>query len=396
MPSTAEVAQSYHALSRKEIALPALFPLKKWLPPKYFFNFRFHWNAIWHHRLAIEIACQMKEGKDWGSNLEQLEEYHKQYSQLYSTMPLCSNKSVSHYIGQCALDALLNKVNEKNIITLDEAFHRLVKDGAFTEGSHYSMYVTACFDRVTNLFSEWYGTHKNPILRRSYVHIFHNLRRVKMWQDRITDTDGVMAVIGDGWYEKTTGVSDDGIFYYEDMTIIRKEGWLLVKNHRQNSFSLHQHPHGDEILIAHQNDWLIQGSGMPSYKHVMAKPWRWRRPRNHFFSETIWDWFVLWRHRVGWSIDKVNSRGVEIEGKELYVRESGHKVIRWPGERENVINGATLKWSYGKFTFEVSGINIKLLRAGSAYRSTTYGNYQKVPVVRICGENIETRIKVND
>jgi len=105
---------------------------------------------------------------------------------------------------------------------------------------------------------------------------------------------------------------------------------------------------------------------------------------------------LIRRHRVGWSIDKVNSRGVEIEGKELNVRESGRKVIRWPGERKNVINGSTLKWSYGKFTFEVSGINIKLLRAGSAYRSTTYGNYQKVPVVRIRGENIETRIKVND
>ena len=402
MPSTAKIAESYHQLAAKQTKLAAQLTLvlqRHYLPRKIpLIGWRFHWNAIWHHRLAIEIACQMKEGKDWASYLEQLEEYHKQYSQLYSTMPLCSNKSVSHYIGQCALDALLNKVNEKNIITLDEAFHRLVKDGAFTEGSHYSIYVTACFDRVTDLFSEWYGTHTNSILRRSYAHIFHNLRKVKKWQNRITDSDGVMAVIGDGWYEKCyrSTLSEDGIFYYEDMTVIRKEGWLLVKNHRQNSFSLHQHPHGDEILIAHQNDWLIQGSGMPSYKHVMAKPWRWRRPRNHFFSETIWDWFVLWRHRVGWAIDKVNSRGVEIEGKELNVREAGHKVIRWPGERENVINGATLKWSYGKFTFEVSGINIKLLRAGSAYRSTTYGNYQKVPVVRIRGENIETRIKVND
>ena len=402
MPSTAKIAESYHQLAAKQSKLAAQLTLvlqRHYLPRKIpLIGWRFHWNAIWHHRLAIEIACQMKEGKDWASYLEQLEEYHKQYSQLYSTMPLCSNKSVSHYIGQCALDALLNKVNEKNIITLDEAFHRLVKDGAFTEGSHYSIYVTACFDRVTDLFSEWYGTHTNPILRNSYAHIFHNLRKVKKWQNRITDSDGVMAVIGDGWYEKCyrNTLSEDGIFYYEDMTVIRKEGWLLVKNHRQNSFSLHQHPHGDEILIAHQNDWLIQGSGMPSYKHVMAKPWRWRRPRNHFFSETIWDWFVLWRHRVGWAIDKVNSRGVEIEGKELNVREAGHKVIRWPGERENVINGATLKWSYGKFTFEVSGINIKLLRAGSAYRSTTYGNYQKVPVVRIRGENIETRIKVND
>ena len=402
MPSTAKIAESYHQLAAKQSKLAAQLTLvlqRHYLPRKIpLIGWRFHWNAIWHHRLAIEIACQMKEGKDWASYLEQLEEYHKQYSQLYSTMPLCSNKSVSHYIGQCALDALLNKVNEKNIITLDEAFHRLVKDGAFTEGSHYSIYVTACFDRVTDLFSEWYGTHTNPILRNSYAHIFHNLRKVKKWQNRITDSDGVMAVIGDGWYEKCyrNTLSEDGIFYYEDMTVIRKEGWLLVKNHRQNSFSLHQHPHGDEILIAHQNDWLIQGSGMPSYKHVMAKPWRWRRPRNHFFSETVWDWFVLWRHRVGWAIDKVNSRGVEIEGKELNVREAGHKVIRWPGERENVINGATLKWSYGKFTFEVSGINIKLLRAGSAYRSTTYGNYQKVPVVRIRGENIETRIKVND
>jgi hypothetical protein len=402
MPSTAKIAEVYHQLAAKQTKLAAQLTLvlqRHYLPRKIpLIGWRFHWNAIWHHRLAIEIACQMKEGKDWAGYLEQLEEYHKQYSQLYSTMPLCSNKSVSHYIGQCALDALLNKVNEKNIITLDEAFHRLVKDGAFTEGSHYSIYVTACFDRVTDLFSEWYGTHTNPILHRSYAHIFHNLRKVKKWQNRITDSDGVMAVIGDGWYEKCyrNTLSEDGIFYYEDMTVIRKEGWLLVKNHRQNSFSLHQHPHGDEILIAHQNDWLIQGSGMPSYKHVMAKPWRWRRPRNHFFSETVWDWFVLWRHRVGWAIDKVNSRGVEIEGKELNVRESGHKVIRWPGERENVINGATLKWSYGKFTFEVSGINIKLLRAGSAYRSTTYGDYQKVPVVRIRGENIETRIKVND
>ena len=399
MPSTAKVAAVYHKLAAKQTKLAVVLVVGPRLPRKIpLIGWRLHWNAIWHHRLAMEIACQMKEGKDWASYLNQLEEYHKEYSQLYSTMPFCSNKSVSHYIGQCALDALLNKVNEKNIMTLDEAFHRLVKDGAFTEGSHYSMYVTACFDRVIDLFSEWYGTHTNPILRRSYAHIFHNLRKVKKWQNRITDSDGVMAVIGDGWYEKCyrNTLSEDGIFYYEDMTVIRKEGWLLVKNHRQNSFSLHQHPHGDEILIAHQNDWLIQGSGMPSYKHVMAKPWRWRRPRNHFFSETIWDWFVLWRHRVGWSIDKVNSRGVEIEGKELKVRESGQKVIRWPGERKNVINGPTLKWSYGKFIFEVSGINIKLLRAGSAYRSTTYGNYQKVPVVRIRGENIETRIKVND
>ena len=113
MPSTAKVAAVYHQLAAKQTKLAVVLVVGSHLPRKIpLIGWRLHWNAIWYHRLAMEIACQMKEGKDWGSYLDQLEEYHKKYSQLYSTMPFCSNKSVSHYIGQCALDALVMKLNE--------------------------------------------------------------------------------------------------------------------------------------------------------------------------------------------------------------------------------------------------------------------------------------------
>ena len=396
MPSTAKTAEQYHSLVKNRIAVHSLFPLKQWVPRKIFPKFRFHWNAIWTHRLALEVACQMKEAGGWATHLKELDDYQTAYRQLHDTMPLCSNKSISHYVGLCAIEALTGKIEEKNLVTLDEAFSRTVKDGAFTEGAHYSKYVTDCFDRVHSMFQEAYGESENIILRSAWNHIVYNLEKVKLWQQLISDTDGVMAVIGDGWYEKVTPTSENGVFYYEDMTIQRGSEWVVIKNHRQNPFSLHQHPHGDEILIAHQNDWLIKGSGMPTYKKVMARPLKWRSPNNHFFTETIWDWWVIWRHRVGWSIDKTNSRIVDIKGSTIVIQDSGKKTVRFPGDRTKVSNGKLLTWQHGKFRFSVEGINIKLLVSTTAYASTTYGNEESIPVIRISGENIITRISVND
>jgi len=398
MPSTAKTAERYHSLANKRITPKCLFPLDQWVPRKIFPDFRFHWNAIWTHRLALEVACQMDEEGNYGNYLNELISYHDAYKQLYSTMPLCSNKSISHYVGICALDALLygGSGNEKYLIALDEAFSRTVKDGAFTEGGHYSKYVTDCFDRGFELFDKTYSSHHNVVLRDTWNHIVSNLNKVKRWQQLISDSDGVMAVIGDGWYEKVIPTNEEGYFYYEDMTIQRQDDWVVVKNHRQSPFSLHQHPHGDEILIAHKNDWLIKGSGMPSYKKVMAKPWKWRSPNNHFFTESVWDWWVIWRQRVCWSRDKSNSRVVDIKGDTLVIHDIGKKVIRMPGKRDEVKNEKLLTWKHGKFTFAVEGINIKLLGSTKAYAATTYGNEESIPVIRISGENITTRIIVND
>ena len=396
--STAEVGEAYHDLSKKRTNVGKLSPFTQWLPRKYIF-WRIHWNAIWHHRLAMEISCQVYEMGDYHTFWKSIEDYAKGYSQLYSTMPLCSNKSISHYVGQCALDAILNKTNEKNILTLDRALKAVTKDGAFTEGGHYSKYVTDCFDRVEGLFENWYGKQADAsALKESYESIKENVAKVKRWQQLISDTDGVMAVIGDGWHEKVEPLDEKGMFKYDDMTINRQGSWLTIQNHRVNGFALHQHPHGNEILIAHENDWLVKGSGMPSYKHVMKKPLKWRRPRNHFFTESKWDWWWLWRHRKLTPEDSPAARALKIDGETLTITESNKKTVRWPGERDNIKreDDNSLTWRYGKFSFKVEGINIKLMGADYAYAATTYRNEHQIPVIRINGENLITRIGVHD
>ena len=396
MHSAAEIANTYHDLARKKLRVGNLTPFKQWLPTKVLGR-RVHWNAIWSHRLAMEIACQLSETGDYGTYLGHLEEYWQEYKKLYSTMPLCSNKSISHYVGQCSLDAVLERVNEKNILTLDKALKKVTKDGAFVEGGHYSKYVTDCFDRVEVLFDKWYGESDNKTLKTTYRHIKKNVAEVKRWQQLISDTDGVMAVVGDGWHEKVIPTDEEGTFEYDDMTIIRKGLWVIIKNHRVNGWALHQHPHCNEILIAHDKDWTTKGSGMPSYKHVMAKPFKWRRPRNHFFTESKWDWWWIWRHRRRWTLDTPSERVVDLNGRTITIEETGKKTIRWPGERDSVSKGDnSLGWKYGKFSFTVEGINIKLLEKDYAYAATTYRNEQKIPVIRISGEKIKTRIMVND
>ena len=59
---TSDVAAAYHKLAAKQIAVTNLMPFKDWLPRKIpLFGMRVSWNAIWAHRLAIEIACQFDE-----------------------------------------------------------------------------------------------------------------------------------------------------------------------------------------------------------------------------------------------------------------------------------------------------------------------------------------------
>ena len=397
--STAEVGEAYHKFSKKEIRLGGLTPFVQWLPRKYCKLWRIHWNAIWSNRLAMEIACQIDEMGDYHTWYTSLEEYWKEYNKLYSTMPLCSNKSISHYVGQCSLDAVLGKTIENNILTLDKALQKITNGGDFREGGHYSKYVTDCFDRVENLFDQYYGQNENEVMKNAYHHIKSNVAEIKLWQRRISDTDGVMAIIGDGWYEKVEPIEEDGQHTYPDMTIIRKGLWLVIQHHRISPFALHQHPHCNEIMIAHGKDWLVRGSGMPSYKHVMKKPLKWRRPRNHFFTESKWDWWWIWRHRKNWSLDTPHNRPVTLNGSTITITDSGKKTIRWPGERENVkgVDGNnSLCWTQGKFSFTVEGINIKLLGNDHAYAATTYRNEEEIPVVRISGENLKTRISVND
>jgi hypothetical protein len=55
-----------------------------------------------------------------------------------------------------------------------------------------------------------------------------------------------------------------------------------------------------------------------------------------------------------------------------------------------------MEWKYTKFNFVVEGINIEVLKDDAVCAATTYGNEQIIPVLRVKGENIITRITVND
>ena len=175
------------------------------------------------------------------------------------------------------------------------------------------------------------------------------------------------------------------------MTITRStNGWLLVANHRKTGFALHEHGHGDEVLVAKDDQWIIQGSGMPSYKQVMAKPWRWRRPRNHFFSESKLDFYSLWRFRK----NSLITRSADTNDGNVTIKDVGNKVVRFPVSDScqwtNTNN--TVFYEYLGYRFITKG-NIKSVKEDYAWQSGGYRVEKKIKVLRIKGTDLITTIQ---
>ena len=383
--SAGESGTYYHQLCKKEIT-------PKFLINEYGINGSLipllHWSPIWPHRIAVEIAAQLFEKPE--AHLiprDKLETYRKTYQRAWSTMPLKSNKSFSYFVGACALDALTHTYTKKNIHTLLKITDKLVADGAFIEGSHYSLYCSEAYERALPLLDSFYGTDETD---DTWTKIKEKMEQLNLWQSLITSSDGVVASIGDSWYEKANTASSTGTFEYKDMTIQRDKGWLVVANHRKTGFALHEHCHGDEVLVAKDNKWIIQGSGMPSYKQVMAKPWIWRRPRNHFFSESKLDFYSLWRFRKKFAI----KRSTEITDMGVVIKDIGKKTIRFPvndGCQWSQGNG-NLFFEYEGFSFVVRG-DIANVKEDYAWQSIGYREEKKVKVLRIKGTDLVTTIQ---
>jgi hypothetical protein len=391
--STGESSTYFHQLCKKEVSPSFLineYGVKGALIPI------ISWNNIWHTRIAGEISAQIYEdGKliisptaRTSFNLayprHKLEAYRKTYQRAWSTMPIKSNKSFSHLVGACALDAITNTYTLKNIETLRKITDHLVNDGCFIEGSHYSLYCSDAYDRVLPLLENFYENDGH------WVAVKKKMELLSVWQSNITSSDGVVASIGDSWYEKTNTASSDGTFEYKDMTIKRNNGWLVVANHRKTGFALHEHCHADEVLLAKDKKWIIQGSGMPSYKQVMAKPWIWRRPRNHFFSESKLDFYSLWRFRKKF----VNTRSVDINKGSVSIKDVGKKTVRFPVNDNcqwSQGNG-NLFFEYGGFSFVVKG-DITNVKEDYAWQSIGYREEKKIKVLRVKGTDLVTIIQ---
>jgi len=251
--------------------------------------------------------------------------------------------------------------------------------------SHYSLYCSTAYERVLPLLDSFYEKEGH------WIHIKQKMKLLSDWQSNITSSDGVVASIGDSWYEKTNTSSATGTFHYTDMTIKRStSGWLVVANHRRTGFALHEHCHGDEVLLAKGDRWIIQGSGMPSYKHVMAKPWRWRRPRNHFFSESKWDYYSFWRFRKKSMI----TRSAEINNGNVVVKDIGKKTVRFPVNdacQWTHANDAVF-YEYQGYSFVTRG-DVRSVKEDFAWQSGGYKVEKKIKVLRIKGADLTTTIK---
>ena len=345
----------------------------------------FHWNAIWHHRIAVEISSQLFEKQNEVMVIANgLKKYRKNYQRMFSTMPLRSNKSFSYYLGMICLDAICGEYSEKNLKKFTSIIRHLVGDGAFVEGSHYSLFCSQSFKSAFILLDKFY---KNN-------HIWNDacdsIKKLEEWQSRIANSEGVVASIGDSWYEKVEQPStEEGSFSYKDMTILRNKKWVVVKNHRKSPWALHEHPHLNEVLISKDGKWIVQGSGMPSYKQVMAKPFQWRRPRNHFYTELGMDYMYIWRLNK----KRIKNRTVTIEDDSLRIYDTGHNTIRWPieGEYDFKNNLNTITFKYNNANFKVVG-EVNNVKRGYAWQSTSYRNFKKVDVIRIEGFNLVTTV----
>lgn len=348
----------------------------------------FHWNAIWHHRVVVELCAQTheKEERDNAQFFQKLYDYQKMYNRMYSTMPLRSNKSFSYYLGVVALDATLK--SKKNREEHLKVFHNIIThlngDGAFVEGSHYSIFCSQSFDRVYDLLNSYYGE------TELWLEVCASMEKLQLWQRRISNKEGIVASIGDSWYEKVEPTDEYGKFEYQDMTIHRNENWTVVEHHRKSPWALHEHPHLDEVLVSKGGKWIVQGSGMPSYKQVMAKPLRWRRPRNHFYVEKSFDYMWIWRLLKS----KLSNRHVQLTSDVVQIIDKGCKTIRWPIEDEYKVDleNNIVHFAYNGAEFIVSG-DIKSTSKGHSWQSTTYNNSHKIDVLRITGNNLITTIK---
>jgi len=352
-----------------------------------------HWNAIWHHRIAVELCARLYENPELiEKNREALENYRAMYNRMFSTLPLKSNKSFSYYLGAIALDAtlLVKKDRSKNINKFSSIVVKLVGDGCFIEGSHYSIFCSQSFDRVYNLLQSYYDS--APV----WLKVCDLMESLQKWQGRISNNAGVVASIGDSWYEVINPTDETGTFVYKDMTIFRNKNWVVVKNCRKTGWALHEHPHLEEILISKGNQWVVQGSGMPSYSEVMSNPLRWRRPYNHFSNGgRIFNLPFVWRYYKKF----LKTRVVTVNKDNVSIQEQkNHKTtVRWPiGERlypiESRPNQNVVEFCYKGARFTVNG-NIEEVTYDYSWQSTTYGKSEKIKVICITGSNIITKIQ---
>ena len=392
-----KASQLYHQLEARRTREPRpplaeeTRILSNWVP------FVLHPNAIWHHRVLTEIVVQVWEDNGAPAEPTDLADLDpdnirralKRFGRVWSTRQAGpSNKSATHFLAQAVLEqAVEGQPREGTWNKLLEVYRTLVHDGPFREGVHYAVFT---FDPLLRAY-EYLG---RPAA------VDELLQQVGGWLRAAAGEKGEIAQIGDGWPEYVENYAwlaglkappPTAHLQWRDMDILRQGDWVVVQHHRRTKFTWHEQPHGAAVMAAHRGRWILPGPGIPSYDHKLRRPWRWDRPHNNWTRETAWDAPVLWHfwrsrlYRPG--------RHCSVEDGRLIVIDEGRATLRWPGTEPRLADNRAV-WEYDGFRFEVEarGSGAPRLAASSAFITTGYKKWERLPVVRVSGRDLHTTV----
>lgn len=353
----------YYDLCDKKITVHDCFPFEDFMP---FMNM--HWNPFWVHRLAIEICKQIVEQKSYVLFELEIQSMWYCFNKLWNTY-FESNKKITHYIAKASIEKVMNrKVSNETFRELEKSYCIIAHDGAWREGSHYAISV---LEEITKLFfildrKDYEGTK------------FHKaVKSVKKWTKLLANDDAIVTPIGDGWARKIVGIpcKVNGLYEYDDMTILIQDNWKIIQHHRKTGFCFHEQPLLNSLNIAYKNEWVLKGAGIPSYVYKLKNPFKWFRPNNFWITKSWLNLPFIWRFRNPFAITFY----IVNDCVHLQIPD---KIVRLPFDNYVFDNC----WLHGNFIFECVCESVKKSKFSKAYITTKYNHWKEQKVINLRNE----------
>ncbi len=399
--------KAYWALRAGQADLYDMVPLTRWIRPWP------QWNPIWTHRAIIE-SCK----RSWDDNgpvsagvwSDHLRATRKKLAARWDTTVFGrghSNKSFTHYLTICCLDAAVGEKRIEPFRKLIAIYQELAPDGCWREGIHYGLFCYDAIRRAWDLLTGVWPHHQRAGLTRCF-------QAHQEWLAVTKNHAGIWPTVGDGWPEdeeklwidipvpRKFNAEEPIVIIYGDMTIHRNKDWVVIQNHRRSGPCYHEHCEGDGILVSYKGEWVLPGDGCPTWFRKVLAPWKWDRPKNHWGTVRKWDWPVLWRLRNRRAA--VSTRRVALWRDRVVVEDwVGKNKIQWPSPDQTQTSNSIrfgfnpftekdfMDWKWGDLGVHVEGAipDTKITRANV---TTGYKESKQMPAVRISGQRLSTAI----
>ena len=401
--------KAYWELRSGKVDPYGLAPLTRWIKPWP------QWNPIWMHRAIIECcrySWDENKAVSVGEWADHLRATRKKLASQWDTTLFGrgnSNKSFTHYLTLCCLDAAVGDANLEPYQKLIAIYQEMAPDGCWREGIHYGLFCYDAIFRAWDLLNGVWPIHQRGALIRCFL-------AHQEWLAVTKNHEGVWPAVGDGWPESEVDLwidiptprkfnaGEPITIEYEDMTVHRNKDWVVIHNHRWSGPCYHEHCEGDGILVSYKGEWVLPGDGCPTWFRKVLAPWKWDRPKNHWGSLRSEEWPVFWRlfrRELGW-------RTVELLRNGVIITDVLGEDVQWPTQNvpgiefgmrlgvSHISNREFADWKCGPLGFHVeaaAGIEAKVSHANV---TTGYKKSKRVSAVRVRGQHMVTNVWAMD